>query len=378
MPISGLSSNKRAARTISRGVFIFAALALAGCTSEPPQFKLNMEGRDPQQVSLAQEQAIVHALEDLFGTPDYPKIPGGIDLNFTLLETAAGPIVSDAEGNQRGLYRQHCVACHGLSGDGAGSAAQLLNPYPRDFRVGTFKYTSTIAGAKPTREDLQRTLSCGVDGTAMPSFIELTIDEIDSLVEYVKYLSIRGQTELYLFELVVNEDEYLPLGVDAMELVTDEIIWYDTLWSEADQCKVEPPPEPPVDTAEALAASIAAGKELYASKDAECVKCHGPEGKGDGEETELYDDWNERKKGVSPQRTEELAKLFTLSIQQIRPRDFTEGTYRGGSRPIDLYWRVYVGIKGTPMPAAGPAPGVPGVYTPEEIWHLVNYIRSLD
>ena len=35
--------------------------------------------------------------------------------------------------------------------------------------------------------------------------------------------------------------------------------------------------------------SIAAGAKLYASKDAECVKCHGPEGRGDGEEGELYD-----------------------------------------------------------------------------------------
>jgi hypothetical protein len=42
-----------------------------------------------------------------------------------------------------------------------------------------------------------------------------------------------------------------------------------------------------------------------------------------------------------------------------------------------LYYRIHAGIKGTPMPAAGPSLGVKGVLTPEEIWHVVNYIRSL-
>ena len=38
------------------------------------------------------------------------------------------------------LFAQHCAACHGISGDGAGPTAALLDPYPRDFRNGVFKY----------------------------------------------------------------------------------------------------------------------------------------------------------------------------------------------------------------------------------------------
>ena len=51
--------------------------------------------------------------------------------------------------------------------------------------------------------------------------------------------------------------------------------------------------------------------------------------------------------------------------------------FHGGDRPIDQYWCIYVGIKGTPMPPAGPAPGSPGVLRPEDIWHVVNYVRKL-
>jgi hypothetical protein len=47
------------------------------------------------------------------------------------------------------------------------------------------------------------------------------------------------------------------------------------------------------------------------------------------------------------------------------------GVYRGGRRPLDLYYRIHAGINGAPMPAAK------GTVPPEDIWHIVNYIRSL-
>ena len=92
---------------------------------------------------------------------------------------------------------------------------RCLEPYPRDFRNGVFKYTSTAGGAKPVREDLLRTLRQGIPGTAMPSFRKLPDRRFDALVEYVKYLSIRGQTELYLLQAVVDEDASAAAGDDA-------------------------------------------------------------------------------------------------------------------------------------------------------------------
>ena len=354
---------------IARAVLVCAVPVLGGCSaSQPAEFRLNTEGRDPSEISSAQEEAIVETLARLFGTPDGPKVPEGVDLLPEMLQMAAGPIGRDTQGNRRGLYRQHCAACHGISGDGAGPTAALLNPYPRDVRNGVFKYTSTAYGVKPVRDDLDRALRRGNSDTAMPSFDLLPEREIDALIEYVRYLSIRGETELYLLQLVVDEDEYLPLD---MQLVIEEgVLWTAGSWAEAQEKVVVPPQRPPTDTQQRLTASIAAGRKLFLSESAKCFQCHGPEGKGDGKQSELYDDWNTPKIKKDP-------AWFRLPIQRLWPRNFTRGTFRGGDRPIDVYWRVHTGINGTPMPPAGPQPGSAGSLAPEEIWHVVNYVRAL-
>ena len=48
----------------------------------------------------------------------------------------------------------------------------------------------------------------------MPSFMQFADQDIDALVEYVKYLSIRGETELYLLSLVVDQGQRLPLDLE--------------------------------------------------------------------------------------------------------------------------------------------------------------------
>ena len=55
----------------------------------------------------------------------------------------------------------------------------------------------------------------------------------------------------------------------------------------------------------------------------------------------------------------------------LKPRNLTLGQYRGGRRPIDLFRRMYAGIKGTPMPKFG------GALKDAEIWDIVNYVMSL-
>ena len=374
---------------IVAAVCVCTASVSCGCsTSATTEFRLNTEGRDVAEIRTAQRQAIRTVLERLFGTPDAPRLPADVPLRLPLLQTAAASVRSDAEGNQFGLYRQHCASCHAISGDGAGPTALVQNPYPRDFRNGWFKYTSTAGGAKPVREDIERLVSRGIPGTAMPAFKNLPDVEIDSLVEYMQYLSVRGETELYVLQLVIDEDEYLPLDV---RLVIDEgVLPAVGSWSAARSMQVAPPPRPAQTAnvvvrganndyapAKQLAASIARGGELFLSKDAQCSQCHGPLGNGRGEQSELYDDWNEPKKGITPKQTKELGRLYRLPLRRVRPRDLTEGIFRGGSDPEDLYLRIHVGIKGTPMPAGGPAPGSSGVLTPEQIWNVVDFVRSL-
>jgi hypothetical protein len=60
-----------------------------------------------------------------------------------------------------------------------------------------------------------------------------------------------------------------------------------------------------------------------------------------------------------------------LAPRTIPPRNLRHGIYRGGRRPLDLYYRIHAGINGAPMPAAK------GTVPPEDIWHIVNYVRSL-
>jgi mono/diheme cytochrome c family protein len=355
--------------------------AVIGCSEPAPaEFVVNLEGRDRSSVGRTRTEAITETLEALFGTPDEPRVPEGVTLDAELLRLAAGPVRRDEAGNPCGLFRQHCVACHGISGDGAGPDAARLAPYPRDYRRGLFKFTSTAGGAKPIETDLERTLRAGVPGTAMPSFAALEPRQLAALVAYVEYLSIRGEAELSLIRLVVDDDERLPLD---MNVVVEECVRpVAEMWQQKAPQAAIPEQEalehrPPIDTAQRLAASIARGRALYLRKDSQCIKCHGPEGDGQGEQPELYDDWNKPKKGVTPEQTAALAPLFTLPLQELKARDFREGKFRGGSRPVDLYWRIDVGLKGTAMPAAGPSPGVKGILTSEEIWDVVHYVRSL-
>ena len=45
--------------------------------------------------------------------------------------------------------------------------------------------------------------------------------------------------------------------------------------------------------------------------------------------------------------------------------------YKGGRRPIDLYWRIAKGINGAKMPAHSET------IEPERIWDLVNFVLAL-
>ncbi|MBN1591237.1 MAG: cytochrome c [Pirellulales bacterium] len=353
---------------------------LPGCGPAPlATFGVNTEGRDPSKLGRTEIEAIHETIAESFGTPDVPELPDEARLDRALLGEAAGPIAGDRQGRQRGLYRQHCAACHDLSGGGAGPHARLLGTYPMDFRLGQFKYTSTRDGGKPVRRDLERTLAGGLPGTAMPSFARLPQEQIDALVEYVIYLSVRGEAERAVAGLVLDEGEYLPLDE---YLVEDEAITpVAEQWKKADSLVVDEAEAlraaPPLDTADRRAASVERGRVLFESPNAQCTTCHGPEGRGDGEQQELYDDWNKLKKGVSDEQTRALAERFALPLVRLRARNFHEGIFRGGDRPIDVYWRIHVGLKGTPMPSSGPDSSTEGVFSPAEIWDVANFVLSL-
>jgi mono/diheme cytochrome c family protein len=67
-----------------------------------------------------------------------------------------------------------------------------------------------------------------------------------------------------------------------------------------------------------------------------------------------------------------------LDPRNAIPRNLRTNMFRGGRRPLDIFRRIHQGIAGTPMPASGPAaPGAQGTLTEEEMWQIVDYVRSL-
>lgn len=85
------------------------------------------------------------------------------------------------------VYQKACAACHGEKGDGKAPAARYLEPRPRDFTAGTFKFRSTPNGELPTDADLLRVVDVGVPGTQMPGWKGiLTNRERIDVVAYIK------------------------------------------------------------------------------------------------------------------------------------------------------------------------------------------------
>jgi len=280
------------------------------------------------------------------------------------------------------LYRRHCLHCHGVSGAGDGPTAPFLYPIPRDYRRGMFKFTSTPNGARPDRDDLRRTVRHGLHGTSMPAFEALLADEeIEEVIDYVIFLTNRGETELALIEEGFIADEKDPDAI-ADDVVKDLVDGVFKKWTSAPATVVNPP----VPRTPSSQASILRGRELFLGKTKEkleCAGCHGVQGRGDGPSFVSQDVFNTVVFGGNPserqQRIDELdAKTKELWGQKLdewgnplRPANLNRGVYKGGRRPLDIYWRIAKGITGAQMPAHYPT------INHEQIWDLVNFVLAL-
>ena len=91
----------------------------------------------------------------------------------------------------RYVYERNCIICHGARGDGQGEMSKTIMPKPRSFREGMFKFRSTPWDKLPTEDDLRRTITGGLTGTAMGMFTQLQSDDVTAVIEYVKSFSRR-------------------------------------------------------------------------------------------------------------------------------------------------------------------------------------------
>lgn len=413
------------------GLLISLVLVAGACNESPdPQFSLNsVEFLKQEKASLPEDEhfadsyreEIRQILGSLFGTPEDPKFPfleGEEDeahefINLEDLKRSAGKVPSDPAGLAgKGLYREHCSHCHGITGNGAGPTAKHLNPYPRDFRLSKFKFKSTPLRRSPTDDDMHRILRDGIPGSAMPSFRSLPEEDLAALVNYVKYLTIRGQLERLLIaelesmdgepllelsyaepeqgDLVatmarIEEDDREEDPSEEEELFEEQLdyILYELLqegplarWSNPDRSITKVPAAPAAIAPghEEHQTLVDQGRELFFAK-GNCAQCHGDTAMGDGQ-TASYDDWTNdwvKSAGVDPTDPSTYQDFLTagaLEPRPIRPRNLHEFVYRGGGRPQDLYRRIKNGIEGTPMPAGA-------TLSEAEIWALVAYVKWL-
>ncbi len=281
------------------------------------------------------------------------------------------------------LYRRNCLHCHGVSGAGDGPTATFLFPRPRDFRKGVYKFTSTPSGAKPHRDDLTRSIRDGLLGTSMPAFDALmSPSEIEQVVDYVMFLSMRGETELALIEegSISDEKDADALGDDIVKEIATGVF---EKWKSA-QSQVMNPSTPRTASDRE---SVLRGRDLYLGRTKErleCAGCHGALAKGDGPSFVPVDVFNMVVYGGDPSTRQERVdaldeKLRTLWNQKpddwgnpLRPTNLNRGVFKGGRRPIDLFWRIAKGINGAQMPAHYPT------LNEAQIWDLVNFVLALE
>ena len=188
----------------------------------------------------------------------------------------------------RNIYLHMCVFCHGKDGNGGGAAVEYLYPWPRDFRLGIFKFRSTPTDTLPRDEDLYRTIIKGVPGTSMPAWEDaVSPEDTWALINLIKSFSPRFQKE-----------------------------------QPGESIKPGKPPE-------ATPKLIARGKELFTKQ--KCVDCHGEKGRGDGKFSDsLMDAWK----------------------HSVFVHDITDpNALKSGHAAEDLFRTLSTGLDGTPMRA---------------------------
>ncbi len=164
-------------------------------------------------------------------------------------------------------------------------------------------------------------------------------------------------------DVVPNDEDIYRMIADGMPGTAmpgwSDILTEQEMWDLVAQIKVfseyqEEKPENQVDFGTQVTPSpegLAKGKELYIDR---CAECHGDGGKGDG-----------------------IKKLLGDAEERTWPRNLTKPwTFRASNSAKDIYTRISTGIPGTQMPSFAD-PVSKKKLTPEERWHVANYVTTL-
>ncbi|MBP9673910.1 MAG: c-type cytochrome [Bacteriovoracaceae bacterium] len=232
----------------------------------------------------------------------------------------------------KSTYMEYCVSCHGDKGDGKGVAAKGMDPIPRDFTLGLYKFGQVPAGELPHDADFSAIIKKGLHGTAMLPW-DISEERIHAVTQYIK--------------------TFAPKVWEAKEAVLGERII---------------PTKDPYGLAHKTTA-IEKGKEVY-HVTAQCTTCHRafiPK----KELSALWEKVNKEKLTVFD------PALYLPKVQdseygvKIVPPDFTWHNIRSASSVEELYVRIASGVSGSGMPPWK------GTIEDHEIWATAYYVKSL-
>ena len=241
-----------------------------------------------------------------------------------------------AEALERGRvsFTRNCTGCHGDKGDGKAPTSAKLTPRPRDFTRGLFKFKSTPDDRLPLDRDLHGTLERGLRGTHMPSWANLSREDLGGTIQFIKTFSPRWRRER----------------------------------------PGEPVPRPDDPWTGRRLVAVARGEVVYHAV-ARCWECH-----------PAYVP-RERILGLARREAEEKGKRppASLPFRGAIHRSSTVDTSFGRETAPDfladqlrvawadglLYRTVAAGVGGTPMPTWH------GKLGPADLWAVVHFVRDL-
>jgi mono/diheme cytochrome c family protein len=234
----------------------------------------------------------------------------------------------------KAIYKEYCMACHGVDGDGKGVAAKGLYPPPRNFKTGLIKFGNVTTGELTHDDAVYKLLKHGLNGTAMLPW-DLEEGQMIAVWQYIKTFApdvwLKKENELGE-KITVTKDPYGLAHRDR---------------------------------------AIEIGRDVYHGT-ANCQSCHR------GYVT--LDEFKDIAKRINDEDVDELDEdFYKLKPQESEhgyltiPPDFTYHYARSvyNNSVEDIYFRLAAGVGGTSMPAWK------GTIEESEIWAVSYYVQHL-
>jgi mono/diheme cytochrome c family protein len=90
------------------------------------------------------------------------------------------------------VYDTNCLSCHGPAGKGDGPVGAALNPKPRDFSAGQFKFDANKDGKPGTDADLTMVIQKGAGAFGgsplMAPWPTLKPEEVANVIAFIRSL----------------------------------------------------------------------------------------------------------------------------------------------------------------------------------------------